>query len=245
MSLVRIALRICAVQALRGKTLVGDNVLDSEIGALETTADGALKTTKDRPFISVYTDDSKVKDGHDLRSFCQNGQIEIVFEAGIATPHLVTNDDTDQTEVMNGLPATDAAFEFHLDMVMRQIGGALTDPKNEWAEIFRNLIVSNASYQRSRISGDTNGVRLAAHQLRVTANIVADPSIGFDLPTAMARFFEKCERDLVLTDPGVATKVSVMRAMLSGSEGDLDAAMRRYGMTHSEADAMLLTPVEG
>lgn len=39
MSLARIALRIAAVEALKGKTLVGDNVLDSPNGALDVQAE--------------------------------------------------------------------------------------------------------------------------------------------------------------------------------------------------------------
>lgn len=55
MSLIRIAARMAAVRALRGRTLVGDNVLDSQIGALDVGADGELRTEEDKPFISVYT----------------------------------------------------------------------------------------------------------------------------------------------------------------------------------------------
>ena len=50
----RIALRIAAVQALKGRTLVGDNVLDSRMTALDVDDDGNARTDEDRPFISLY-----------------------------------------------------------------------------------------------------------------------------------------------------------------------------------------------
>lgn len=54
--LARIALRMATIAALKGRTLVEDNVLDSEITALDADADGNLTTDQKRPFISIYTD---------------------------------------------------------------------------------------------------------------------------------------------------------------------------------------------
>ena len=63
MSLTMMALRIAAVQALKaGGTLVGDNVLDSQISAIDQTADGQLRSDQQRPFIAVYTDAAKSQD---------------------------------------------------------------------------------------------------------------------------------------------------------------------------------------
>ncbi|SCB41268.1 hypothetical protein GA0061101_113141 [Rhizobium lusitanum] len=244
MSLVRVALRIAAVEALKGRTLVDGNVLDSQIGALDVAANGLLHTPQERPFVSVYTDDSKVTNGLELRSFTKSGHVDIVFEAGIATPHVVTDADTDESVIYEGVAATDANFEFHLDLTMRQIADALADPENEWAAIFNSLIRSFEQSQRSRASGDTNGVRLAAHQLKLTVDAVADPVRGVALKDSspLALFFAKCETDLVSRMPDMARKVALMRAQIAGDANELQAAMRRYGMVFGEADAMLMTP---
>lgn len=244
MSLVRIALRVCAVQALKGRTLVGDNVLDSEIGALETGADGTLKTAKEKRFISVYADDGKQLSGLDLRTLVPSGQVDLVFEAGVATPHLIGDPETDETEIVAGLPGTDANFEFYLDLMFRQIADVLADPDNEWAAIFKSLIIRFDKSQRSRISGDTNGVRLAAHQLKVTVDAVADPVAGQPLNPAspMAAFFAKCESDLISREPDMVKKIALMRAQISGDDEEMEAVIRRYGLIYSEADALLLTP---
>lgn len=245
MSLVRIALRICAVEALKGRTLVGDNVLDSEIGALDQSDNGSLRSDKsDKPFISVYADDSKALAGLELRSLVKSGQVDLNFEAGIATPHTVTDPVTDETVIYEGVPATDANFEFHLDLTMRQIADALADPANEWAVLFASLITTFDRAQRSRISGDTNGIRLAAHQLKLTVSAVAEPVRGEPLKDVhpLARFFAKCEADLFQPMPDMEKKIALMKAQIAGSNDDLTAAMRRFGIVHDEADAMLLTP---
>lgn len=262
MSLNRIAARIAAVQALRGRTLVGDNVLDSQIGALDVAADGSLRTDEERPFISVYTDAAKI-DGDDtaLRAFVVNGETEFVFEAGVTAAHVET-DDTGVSTIYPGIPGTDAAFEVHLDLTMRQIGDALSDPENEWAEIFRKFISHFVKVERARTSGAENGVRLAAQQLRVTAVLRTDPVRGVELKPAhpLAMFFAKAATVTVpnpahdpddenspatIPDPVVAAQVALMQAQLSGAEYEWQTAMRRYGMTKTEADNLLLTTPEG
>lgn len=244
MSIIRIALRMCAAEALKGRTLVNDNVLDSQIGALDIAANGSLHTPQEKPFISVYTDDSKLTDGLELRSLTRGGKVDIVFEVGIATSHVVTDSETDESVLYEGVPATDANFEFYLDLTMRQIADALADPENEWSAIFNSLVLNFVQGQRSRATGDTNGVRLAAHQLKLTLDAVADPVRGVPLKdnSPLARFFVKCETDLVSHNPDMAQKIALMRAQISGDADELRAAMRRYGMVYSEADAMLMTP---
>lgn len=246
MSFIRFAARISAVEATKGNTIVGSNVLDSEIGVLDIAADGSLRTDKDKQFISVYTDSSKVVDGLELRSLSSPGLLDIVFESGVATAHAITDSETDESIIL-GMPATDATFEFLLDMALRQTGDALNDPDNEWAVIFRSLCQSFQSATRSRISGDTNGMRLAAHQLKVTASMVAEPLRGQPLKpdSPFARFLAKCESDLAPNDPSMAEKIALIRAQLSGDANELQMAMRRYGLIHDEADAMLITPYEG
>lgn len=247
MSLHRIAARIAAVMALRGATLVGDNVLDSDIGALDVQADQSLRTDQEKPFISVYCDASVNKGGPSsdmLRALVPNGLTDFLFEAGVTATMTVTDPDTDESYVVPGIPATDDAFEFMLDTVMRQISDALTDPANKWAEVFRKLCNSVVSIERNRASSDDKGVRLAAHQMKLTVDLWVDPTRGMELKPAhpLAMFFALADAEY---DPVLATKVAMMRAQLVGDEHDWQLAMRRYGMTRSEADALLLSPVEG
>ncbi|WHA42555.1 hypothetical protein [Agrobacterium larrymoorei] len=217
-------------------------MLDSEIGALDQSENGVLRT--DKPFISVYADDSKLLDGLELRSLIKSGQVDLNFEAAVASSQTVTDPNTDESVIYEGVAATDANFEFHLDLTMRQIADTLADPNNDWAVLFSNLILKFEKAQRSRISGDSNGLRLAAHQLKLTVGAVAEPVRGEPLKDAspLARFFAKCETDLIPRIPEMEKKIALMKAQIEGSNDDLTGAMRRFGMIHSEADAMLLTP---
>lgn len=241
MSLVRIAARMAAVEALKGATLVGDNVLDSQIGALDTDADGSLRTPEDKPFISIYTDDSKSSSGG-LRSMLSNGATDFLFEAGITAAMIELDPDTG-AQVMSGIgiPGTDADFEFHLDLVARQIGDALTDPENEWAEIWRLLVTDIASVHRQRTSSDSNGVRLAAQQLRVSVGLVNDPVTGSALSPehGLSKFFSKAA---TMQDEDFRTKALAMQAQLNGSSVDWNVASRRYGMTIPEAENLQVRP---
>lgn len=275
MSLNRIAARIAAVQALKGKTLVGDNVLDSEIGALDVQADQSLRTDQEKPFISVYCDGSTVKGGGELRAMVVNGHTDFLFEAGITAAHVDTDPDTDTSVVYEGIPATDDNFELHLDLVMRQISDCLTDPTNEWAGVFRMFCQSFISVERNR-AARAEGVRLAAHQMKLVVDLWPDPVRGMELKAGhpLMRFFALAETITVpnpnrtkanpdyphnsdypriedpdapefVQDPQMAAKVAMMRAQLTGDPHDWQLALRRYGMTRGEADALLLTPAEG
>ncbi|WP_242221694.1 hypothetical protein [Shinella zoogloeoides] len=262
MSLTRIAARLAAVYALRGKTLVGDNVLDSQIGALDITADGELRTDEEKPFISVYADAAK-SDDNVLRSWTDNGATDFLFEMGVTAAHTEFNDETGETTLVGvGIPATDAAFEFLLDVVARQIGDTLSDPENEWAEIFRKFHRGNARIERARTSGDGSGIRLAAQQIRLTVDLVADPVRGAELNPAhpLAMFFAKAATLTVpnpahdpddenspatIPDPVVTAQVALMQAQLAGSEYDWQTALRRYGMTKTEGENLLIVPPEG
>src|SRR5690606_33818015 len=112
------------------------------------------------------------------------------------------------------VPDTDDAFEFYLDIVARQIGDVLTDPANEWAEIFRRLCLQIVSVERRRTGSADNGARLAAHQIKMTVDLVADPVKGVPLKAGspMASFFTKAA---TLGGP-IAAKVALMQAAIAG-----------------------------
>jgi hypothetical protein len=265
MSLHRIAARISAVQALLGRTSVGDNVLDSQISALDVDAEGNFVTDQKKPFISVYSEGSTVKDSQPqqaLRSLLPNGSTVFFFETGIAATMTEVDPETDESFVVPGMPSTDASFEFALDMTMRQIGDALVDPENEWAEIFRKLCVSFQDTERSRASGDNRGTRMAAHQLKLTVDLKPDPVRGAPLKDThpLAMFFAKAATLTVpnpdhdpddpdspasIPDSVVTAQVALMQAQLAGTPYSWKVDMARYGMTRTEADNLLLVPPEG
>lgn len=84
MSLARIALRATAVEALKGRTRALNNVLDSEIGIIDSDSGGNVTIEADQYFIAIYTDAGKTQVGdNELRSLLLNGRTEIMFETGV------------------------------------------------------------------------------------------------------------------------------------------------------------------
>lgn len=243
--LARTALRMAAVEALRSKTLVGDNVLDSEIGALDVAADGALRTNEDKPFIAVYTEASRAEGSMLLeqRALHRSGSIEIVFEFGVTAAMLTTDPETGESVVVPGLPMTDRAIEFYLDCVGRQIVNALTDPSDAWAELFRALSsrITKIDRRRAMASGDT-ATRMAAHQLVIAVDLLSDPIYGEELSGVWVRFFDKLDES---TDPVIVTKAALLRSLIGDTSGATAAGahQRRFGMTLEEVRALLNAPL--
>jgi hypothetical protein len=249
MSLMRIALRRAAVEALRGRTLVGDNVLDSEIGSIDIAADGTLRSDKEKPFIAVYTGDSKATKSNELRALVINGPTEIIFEIAVTAAMVETNEIGESVIVGMGTPAADANYEIHLDIVARQIADVLTDPENEWAEIFRKLTSAVLSVERT-VARTADKTHLAAHQIRMLADLMADPARGamFAPTHGLMMFLTKMEAgDAADADRDADMKdiAALMRAQIAGTAYAWQLDLRRYGMTREEADKLLITMQPG
>lgn len=246
MSLVRIALRIAGVQALKGRTDVGDNVLDSQLGVLDISADGMLRTDQKKPFLALYTDASRAGIGEgapessrlDVRALTTNGAVDIILEAGITAAMVETDPDTDETVLVGlGIPVTDANLEAQLDIIVRQAGDALSDPDNEWADIFRGLTYRYLRIERAR-AASAEGQRVAAHQVRITAELIDDPVIGepLDADSSLARLLAKAAA--LDASPDVAALVAKIMAMTGGADPDWKSLQRRHGLTQAELLAL-------
>lgn len=242
MSIIRIAMRIAIRQALMGKTKVGNNVLDSQIGLVGSDG-GELSVNQQKPFISLYAESARVETNEGFRALVQNGVTELTFDVGFSAHHVTTDPDTDEAVVLDGIPASDDNFEFFLDMVIRQIGDALNDPDDPWADIARSFLRRVESIDRACASSGARGVRVALHQLRMRVELLSDPVKGMVVSpqSAIGRFFALAET----LDDTTRAKVAEMLAQLQADESSIDAAFRRYGFTHSEAEALLLTMRDG
>lgn len=241
----RIALRMAAVAALKGRTLVGDNVLDSEMGALDVAADNTLRTDQDKPFISIYVEGAKLESGFDIRGMHKPGATELIIEIGTTTAMTVTDEDTGASEVVGlEIPATDSAFEFFLDYTGRQVLNALTDPANEWAEIWRGLTSRIIKIERRRTSDATQGARIAAHQMIMTVDLLPDPVYGESVAdtSIWKKFFDKLASS---TDGATLKKHAALLALLGDPDSTTTsvAQQRRFGMTLDEVRALFGTPV--
>jgi hypothetical protein len=241
MSLVRIATRTVLVEALKGRTLVGDNVHDSKIGVLDIAGDGTIRTSEDKPFLAVYTDAAQATD-IDIRSMKENGQTEILFEMGVTAAMTETNDDGVSLIVGVGVPATDRALEFLLDLLARQIADILTDPDNTWAEIYRGLVSRIVKIERARAGNVVDGQRLAGQQIKVIAELIEDPVKGEPLAvdTPFALFLAAIEAS---EDEDLRTQAALIRAQMTSTNADWQTVQRRLGLTGDEVSALGLVPL--
>lgn len=245
----RIALRMAVVEALKGATIVGSNVLDSEIGALDVGADGSIRTDRETPFISVYVEGSKQEGsnpggGADLRALHDPGQTDLILEFGVTAAMTETDDDGVSQIVGLQIPATDANLEFLLGVIDRQIVNALTDPLNEWADIFRKLHKATVSVDRRRTSS-AEGTKVAAQQMVIKLELLPDPIYGEPIaPTSTwAKFFAKVAQD---TDPVVVKKLTTLRSLVGDPDDRLasETQRQRFAMTLEEVLAMHDVAVE-
>ena len=236
MSLTMMALRIAAVEALKAAdTLVGDNVLDSQISAIDQTSDGALRSDLERPFIAVYSDTAKSQD-LDRTGLRTNGRVELLFNSGVSLTMAQTDKETGASEIVEGFPATDAHFEAVLDVIDVQISRALIDPDNPWAQVFSDFVHSFVAKDHIRSSSAIDKVRIAAGQTKLTVDVFADPRLGQPLVEG-----GPWPRFLALMDQHSMSQLSLFATLL-GEEvvGPYAEFERLTGMSTSDAEAMRL-----
>lgn len=241
MSLAMMALRIAAVQALKAAgTLVGDNVLDSQISAIDQTADGRLRSDLPRPFIAVYTDAAKSQDlgQTGLRS---NGRVDIVFNCGVSVTMAETNKETGESQIVDLFPATDANLEAVLDALDVQISRALIDPDNPWAQVFGDFVQTYVALEHVRSSSAAENVRLAAGQMKLTVEVLADPRHG--QPLAAGGVWR---RFIALLAEHDAPQLALFQRLLGDAEiGAYEEFERLTGMTTADAQALRLYTFSG
>lgn len=239
MALAREVLRLAAVRALRSDPRVirwiadADRVRDSEQGPVEDyVSDKAL------PEILVYTDDGKFSDGASDSLFAggeQNLTIEIVM-----TQKMRVSVEGPFDEWAFAPPETDASMELTIGMIERTIILALSDPNNEWAELFRSFALGIDVGISNRGSSMRDGVRFAGRQLVFSIKLPSDPAPDQQIKPLWARFLALAELDADL-----AQLVPMFQAMITGEDSDLadwQTLAGAYALTEPVARALKIAP---
>lgn len=243
MSLARIALRATAVEALKGRTRALKNVLDSEIGIIDSDSSGKVEIEAGAYFIAIYTDAGKTQTGdNELRALLLNGRTEILFETGVTAKMVVLNPETAEASLPEmGIPDTDGNFEFTLDLISREIAEALTDPDNVWGQLFLSFIYRTVSTERTRVGNIADGVRLAAHQTKIVVDLIDDPEpkCPLDPDAPFARFIALA---LASEDESLQKKATFMEAIITGHREPWERLQQVHGMTAQELLALGLGP---
>jgi hypothetical protein len=168
MSIIRPILRMCAVAALRERTLAEGRVFDSDNTPL---ADALIREPEEaKPYITVYTDEDArpAISGRDIYAADRN--LSLVLEIGAASAVV-----TEKDGVILQIPATDAGLELSVDIVESQALAALVgDPQSRWGELFRRIVLRIERVQGQRGGSAERGSRWAARQIILICDVIAD-----------------------------------------------------------------------
>lgn len=171
MSLTALAVRICAVQMLRGATLAGARVSDSALTPLNLA-----KSDEAAPTITVATDEGALDvRGRDILNATRT--LELIIELACASAVTVPLEDGEGEVDIVEIPHTDAGLEAVLDIMGRQLDRAML-AGNEWSDLFRSFVDSFERVTVRRGAGSEKGTRFAAHQIIYSCKVVAEPAFA-------------------------------------------------------------------
>ncbi len=240
MSLAALALRIATVQALKGRTWVGDNVRDSEIGAIDDNAADAPQ-----PFLVVYTDDGTFLPRGESRELLSGGTVGLAIELALTQRMLVEvrapSDDNPSGEytVDWRMPPTDAGLEITLNALGWQIRSTLASAEGEWPELWRSLALATANGQFLRGANAAEGMRFAGTSMKMLVEVPREPVPGRPLTPLWVSFFDLCAKTPELIKTG-----AMLRAMIEtpAEPPEWLAIKQGWGLTLAEARALGLLP---
>lgn len=249
MSLMRIALRIAAIEALRGKTFVNNNVLDSEIGAIDIAADHSVDSDRGEPFISVYTAEAVAQNDGRISLFGATN-CDLVLDAAVSAQMVKRDDDGDIVSNLPITPDSDRAYEISLDVLQHQIYAAFGEPEGEWAEIVRKIISDKINAVEISVGRSSSKARLAARQIRITIELCPDPVNLDDLssqhPFSMfLNELEKGDADDAERDEDFKGLAAALRGVIASNHTGWKLDQFRYGLHRDELDSLLVTPGDG
>ncbi|MGE8942698.1 hypothetical protein ACO2I3_12355 [Leptospira interrogans] len=234
----RLALRLATVRALRGRTLAGNRVADSEVAAIDDVAAEAAA-----PVVIVYTDGgSFTATGRDLYTTKGDGRVEsgyqrLVIEIAV-TQRMRVQGGEDEAHVQ---PETDAAMEFTLDIIERQITTTLMSSIEPWAEMWRRFVMDIGPRESDRGTSMREGVRFAGRQITLSVSLPKEPPHGVSPGPLWTDFMS-----LAATDDSLAPVVPVLEAALAGTDlADWRVLAGAYGLTEAEARALGIGPADG
>lgn len=238
--LTRFALRAATVRALRGRTLVGRAVRDSEIAPIDDVA-----AEHPTPFIVVYTDDGKfTATGRDLFATSGDSRVDVgyqhlVIEIAVTQRMRIRGEDGEERDDVVH-PALDAALEFNVDLIERQIMCALqaAEADSPWSEMWRQLVLDIGDRHSQRGSSMRDGVRFAGRQITLSVRLPREPAPGAPRAPIWQRFLT-----LAAADVDLAPLVPQLEAALAGTpQPEWAQIARTFGLSKGEAAALHLMP---
>jgi len=171
MSMVRTALRLCTVAALRNRTWAGIKVVDSNNDPIDQTV-----ITSPMPYIVVFTDDDIHECGGTFELGNSSRTLKLVIEFGMAHPI----EKAEGGSPVSMPTATGENFEASLDNIEAQIERALGRDHQSLFGVLWNNFVTGMDVVGSLRAGslEKTSVRWAARQKTYNLSVILDPVAG-------------------------------------------------------------------
>lgn len=236
MSLVSLALRIAVTEALKGRTLAENRVVDSELAAISD-----LIGESPAPIIIVSVDDaSGERDKAGLSLLDAADEIGLLFEIAVASRVTAEALDGAGDASVIAIEPTSKGLEASLDILWRQVSRALLTPLDgePWGEIVRQLILKMTRFQMKR-GGEADGNRVATRFYLLSVEPIAEPDFGRPAGDVWAELIAAMERTA-----GLAELARVIRAAIEQPAGlaDWRVVQARLGLPEAEVRALGIAP---
>lgn len=235
MSLVRTVLRMTSVAALRGNTLAGDLVFDSDNRPLAVALSAASQQAL--PYIVVYTDADDRSQFSGLDVYRADRNLALTLEIGVATA--VTVDKVTSIKT----PATDEGMEAAVDLIETQAVAALFgDARNDWSELMKRFIMKIVRVSSHRGGSAVEGIRWAARRVTYVVDVIADVPPGVLVPEThpLHRFVELADN----SSPALGIAADIITAIMNKNEyPDWRQVQAWLGLTTEGIEAIGLAPV--
>ena len=170
-ALGRLCLRLAACAALRNATMVGENVFDSRVEAVDLSDDAPVAAA-----IAVYTEQDE---GEALSA--QNGgppfvpEVELILEITMMTREIQASG-----AIVVGAPATDDQLEASVDLIEAQAEIALFASYAPNAVLFRRVAKRPKQKQSLRFTDPKSSTRLAIRYVTYRIEIDDRPAPIYD-----------------------------------------------------------------
>jgi hypothetical protein len=237
-SLSALAIRACTYLALKGATWAGDCVYESKLEPID-----AIVQDTAQPFITVAIDEASGEPKeHGASLLAAVDRLLLVVEIAVGVRALA-----DDGSVVVGIPPTDRGLEWSLDLIARQVMGALSTG-NAWADLWRRFHLALNSVRLLR-GGAVEGERYAARQIVFDLHPISDPDLG-RAPEAGSVWadFVAALKALDAADPELAEYrdlADLIETELGRPEGLLpwEIAAGRLGLARETGHALGIAPV--
>jgi hypothetical protein len=238
MSIVALALRLCAVKALQGTaTAAGERVFDSAVIPIDQ-----LVSKQPLPIVSISTEDETTRpSGRDLNG--GDRTIDLVIEVAIGQSIPLPNDEGFEFYVAD----TDAMLELSVAVISRQILATLFNAGGGvWGDAFRAFAKTIEGLESRRGLPDKDGQRFAARQMILRVKAQAEPQFdqAVDAGTPFAKFLAALD-----SDPSFHQVASILRQAIEGKPVGWPELYTKpainAGLTEEEGQKIGIAPLGG